>query len=226
MSKFYQTSVAQRRTPARIDAGPCLVSMRALFPVRAALAADDIIEMLVLPADCVLVDAVLDASDLDSGTTPALAYDVGLMSGPVGLSDLNRSVGAELFSGATTGQAAGMARASLRSAVAQLASDKNRSIGIKIGTAAATATVSATDGTNDRGFWEPNMAYAAGDYITLPNGLRVACTTAGTSGVAMPLEALSSAVKGGTVADGTVTWTHQDPYLALTITYRSVDNGL
>lgn len=226
MSTFHQTAVATRRTPARIDAGPCLVSMRALFPVRAALAANDIIEMLVLPADCVLVDAALDASDLDGHATPTLAYDVGLMSGPVGQIDLNRAVGAELFSGATTGQSAGMARASLRTAVAQMASDKNRSIGIKVSDAAATAVVSGTDGTNDRGFWQPSTVYASGDYITLPNGLRVACTTAGTSGVAMPLEAFSSAVKGGTVADGTVTWTHQDPYLALSITYRSVDNGL
>lgn len=226
MSTFYQTSVATRRTPARVDAGPCLVSMRALFPVRTALAANDIIEALVLPADCVLVDAVLDASDLDSNASPTLVYDVGLMSGPVGKIDLARSVGAELFDNATTGQSAGLARASLRTIVSQMASDKNRSIGIKIGTAAATAVVSGTDGTNDRGLWEANTAYAAGDYITLSNGLRVACTTAGTSGSTLPLEAFSSAVKGGTIADGTAEWTHQDPYLALTVTYRSVDNGL
>lgn len=226
MSKFYQTAVATRRTPARVDAGPCLVSMRAIFPIRAALVADDIIEALVLPADCVITDAVLDASDLDGHATPTLAYDVGLMSGPVGKIDLTRTVGAELFSAATVGQAAGMARASVRTALAQMAAGLNRSIGIKVSTAAATAVVSGTDGTNDRGFWEPGMDYAVGDYITLPNGLRVACTTAGISGASMPIEAFSSAVKGGTVADGTVTWTHQDPYLALTVTYRSVDNGL
>lgn len=226
MSTYYQTSVATRRTPARVEAGPCLVSMRAVFPVRTALVADDIIEALVLPADCVIVDAALDASDLDSNGTPTLAYDVGLMSGTVGKVDLTRSVGTELFSGATTGQAAGMAKASLRTVLSQMASGQNRSVGIKIDTAAATAVVSGTDGTNDRGFWQASTAYAAGDYITLENGLRVACTTAGTSGTSMPIEAFSSAVKGGTVADGTVTWTHQDPYLALTVTYRSVDNGL
>jgi len=226
MPTFYQTSVATRRTPARVDAGPCSVSMRAVFPVTAALGVGDVIEALVLPADCVLVNAVLDASDLDSHNTPALAYDVGLMSGAVGLKSLNRTVGAELFSGATVGQAAGIAETSLRTALAQMAADRNRSIGIKITTAAATAVVSGTDGTNFRGFWEPNTAYASGDYITLPNGLRVACTTAGTSGAVMPIESFSSAVKGGTVSDGTVTWTHQDPYLGLTVTYRSVDNGL
>lgn len=226
MSTFYQSDVVLRRTPARLESGPCVVSQRSLFPVRAAFAAGDIIEALVLPADHVIVDALIDADDLDGGT--ALVYDVGLMSGSVGLKDLNRSVGAQLFSGATTGQGAGIARATARTAFTQAPAPVDRSIGIKITTKPGTdLTLTAqADAVTARGLWQASTAYALKDYIILPDGRRARVTTAGTSGAAMPLEAFSSAVFGGTVTDGGVTWTITDPYIALTVNYRSTINGL
>lgn len=219
-----QSDVVTRRQPARVNAGPSVVSMRAVFPISAALAAGDIIEMLVLPADCVLVDAVLDADDLDSGASPTLAYDVGIMSGPVGLKDATRTVSNQIFSGATTGQAAGAARASARTAFTIEPKGVDRSIGIKVSTAAATAVVSSTSGTNNRGLWQANTVYAQNDYIILPNGLRAWASTAGTSGIDIPL-AFDSTLFGSTVTDGGVTWTIQDPYLALTVSYRSTYAG-
>lgn len=226
MATFYQSDVVLRRTPAPLEAGPCVVSQRSLFPVRAAFAAGDIIEALVLPADHVIVDAIIDADDLDGGT--ALVYDVGLMSGAVGLKDLNRSVGAQIFSGATTGQSAGIARATARTAFTQAPAPVDRSIGIKITTKPGTdLTLTAqADAVTAKGIWQPATAYALKDYIVLPDGRRARVTTAGTSGAAMPIEAFSSAVFGGTVTDGGVTWTITDPYLALTINYRSTINGL
>lgn len=226
MSTFYQSDVVLRRTPARLESGPCVVSQRSLFPVRAAFAAGDIIEALVLPADHVIVDALIDADDLDGGT--ALVYDVGLMSGSVGLKDLNRSVGAQLFSGATTGQSAGIARATARTAFTQAPAPVDRSIGIKITTKPGTdLTLTAqADAVTAKGLWQASTAYALKDYIILPDGRRARVTTAGTSGAAMPLEAFSSAVFGGTVTDGGVTWTITDPYIALTVNYRSTINGL
>lgn len=219
-----QSDVVTRRQPARVNAGPSVVSMRAVFPISAALAAGDIIEMLVLPADCVLVDAVLDADDLDSGASPTLAYDVGIMSGPVGLKDTTRTVSNQIFSGATTGQAAGAARASARTAFTIEPKGVDRSIGIKVSTAAATAVVSSASGTNNRGLWQASTAYAQNDYIILPNGLRAWASTAGTSGTDIPL-AFDSTLFGATVTDGGVTWTIQDPYLALTVSYRSTYAG-
>lgn len=224
MATYYQSPVVTRKVPARADAGPCTVSMRAVFPVKANLAQNDIIEMLVLPADHVIVDAVVDADDLDSATS--LDFDVGIMSGTPGLIDLNRTVGAQLFDGATTGQAAGVARATLRTAFVQMPANHDRSIGIKITTAPGTPVKSSTLGTNNRGFWQASTVYAVNDYIILPNGLRarVASGHNGTSGTTMPIEAFSSAVFTGTVSDGTVTWTIQDPYIALTVAYRSAFN--
>jgi len=228
MPTFYQSDVVLGRTPARIESGPCIVSQRSLFLVRAAFAAGDIIEALVLPADHVIVDALIDSDDLDAHATPALAYDVGLMSGSVGLKDLNRAVGAQLFSAATTGQAAGIARATARTAFTQAPASVDRSIGIKITTKPATdLTLTAqADAVTAKGLWQASTAYALKDYIILPDGRRARVTTAGTSGAAMPLEAFSSAVFGGTVTDGGVTWTITDPYIALTVSYRSTINGL
>jgi hypothetical protein len=66
----------------------------------------------------------------------------------------------------------------------------------------------------------------AGNSNSRPPTRNIQVTTAGTSGATMPIEAFSSAVFGGTVTDGGVTWTITDPYLALTINYRSTINGL
>lgn len=221
MPTFYQSNVVVNRRPAVVEAGPCIVSMRSLFPVRAAFAVGDIIESLVLPADHTVVDALIDSDDLDGAT--ALVYDVGLMSGAVGLKDLNRTVGAELFSGATVGQAAGIARATARTAFAILPAPADRSIGLKITTKPGTdlPLTAQADAVTNRGFWQPNTAYALKDYIVLADGRRVRVTTAGTSGTTQPLAAFGAAVFGGTITDGGVTWTMTDPYIALTVNYRA-----
>jgi hypothetical protein len=96
----------------------------------------DIIEMGFLPAYHTVSDVVLIADDLDTAT--ALALDVGLMSGTPGSTDTARTCGAELFSGATTGQAGGVARPTLASAFKILATETDRSIDIKIATQAGT----------------------------------------------------------------------------------------
>lgn len=223
MPTFYQSDVILKRKPAKLESGVCIVQQRSVFPVRAPIEASDIIEALVLPADHVITDAVIDSDDLDEHNTPALAYDVGLMSGVVGLKDLSRTVGTQLYSGATTGQAAGAVRPTLRTAFSILPSSVDRSVGIKITTAPATnRTLTAqADCVKNVGFWQPGTVYALKDFFTLPDGRRVRVTTAGTSGTTPPLEAFGAAVFGGTVTDGGVTWTMSDPYIALAISYRS-----
>lgn len=99
----------------------------------------DIIELGVLPAYHTVSDAVLVTDDLDTNGAPAMAVDVGLMSGTPGSTDSARTCGAELFSGATTAQTGGTARPTLASAFKIQATEADRSLGIKIATQAATA---------------------------------------------------------------------------------------
>lgn len=97
------------------------------------LAANDIVEIGVLPAYATIVDAYLDTDDLDSGTT--LVADIGIMSGEVGKADVARTVGNELFAATTALQAAGLVR--LNKGVRIASTDADRSIGIKATAGAA-----------------------------------------------------------------------------------------
>lgn len=117
-----------------------VIRNRFTFPVVAAtaIAANDILEIGCIPSNCEVVDIILDADDVDSGAEPAIVVDVGLMSGEWGEADDTRTCGAEFFSASTLLQAGGVARPSLKTAFRIAKSDKHRSIGIKVTTAAAT----------------------------------------------------------------------------------------
>lgn len=127
-------------------AGCAGVEVAQLFEIAlpaAALVANDIIELGVLPAYNSISDAILVCDDLDTGGAPAMAFDVGIMSGEVGDKDSVRTCGAEIFAASNVGQAGGVARTTLASAFTIGATDKDRSIGVKITTAAATQAVGA-----------------------------------------------------------------------------------
>lgn len=125
------------------DEGGEVYAIRYEYDVPTTVADGDILELGVLPESCRVVDAILDADDLDEGSVPAIELDVGLMSGNVG-EELDaagnaRTCGAELFDNATIAQGGGVVRASLASAfrIAPVAYD--RSIGVKFVANAATA---------------------------------------------------------------------------------------
>ena len=86
---------------------------RIIFASGVNLAINDVIELAVLPEDCVLVDWILCNDDFDSNTT--LQVRIGLMTGAPG--DAGRAlatVGAELLAtGSTTLQAAAITRGSV-----------------------------------------------------------------------------------------------------------------
>lgn len=103
------------------------------------LAVGDLIDLGILGAFSTVSDAILIADDLDTGT-PAIAFDVGIMSGTPGVDDNTRTVGAELFSGSTLAQAGGVARPTLATAFQIAKTDNHRSIGLKVTAAAATQT--------------------------------------------------------------------------------------
>lgn len=133
----------QRNTVTADCAGEEVAQLFEIALPAAALVANDIIELGVLPAYNSISDAILVCDDLDTGGSPALAFDVGIMSGEVGDKDSVRTCGAEIFAASNVGQAGGVARTTLASAFTIAATDKDRSIGVKITTAAATQAVGA-----------------------------------------------------------------------------------
>jgi len=107
------------------------------------LALNDIVEIGVLPAYAIPVDAHLDCDDLDTNGTPTITLDVGLMSGQVG-ADFNddgvtaRTIGSEFFAASNVGQAGGFARMTKSPKAIVADNNKDRSIGVKIAAGAAT----------------------------------------------------------------------------------------
>lgn len=131
--------------PYRVPAAECageVVAVRYEYDVPASVTLDDIIELGILPQYHRVVDMILDVDDLDSNASPTIKLDVGLMNGDVGEDTSDgvtaRTCGAEFFSQVTTAQGGGVVRPTLATAFRVAPTDKNRSIGVKIQTAAAT----------------------------------------------------------------------------------------
>lgn len=93
----------------------------------------------VLPAGHTVSDAILIPDDLDSNGSPAVTLDVGILTGTVGDSTSDRTCGAEIFSASTAAQTGTATRATLKSSFIILPTDADRSIGVKVAAAPATA---------------------------------------------------------------------------------------
>lgn len=115
-----------------------VTAMRFAHTLSSAPSAGDILELAQIPAGCRVIDMVLDSDDLDTNATPTIALDVGIMSGDFGVDDGARTCGAEFFSGDTVAQAGGTSRPSLKTAFRTSKTSKDRSIGVKFATGAAT----------------------------------------------------------------------------------------
>jgi len=118
------------------DAAGEVYAVRGEIALAAALALNDVIEMVKLPADCVPVDFAIDTDDLDTSATPALAMAVGFTAG----------TNAEFRAAAAVGQAAGLVRMDsvLAPRIAPTAAD--RVVGLKVTTAPATGATTGTIG--------------------------------------------------------------------------------
>jgi len=112
------------------------VTTRFTITVPATAAANDILEAVIIPAGTRPADIFIDADDVDGGA--GITFDLGVMSGAVGSKDPARTCGAEFFAASALGQTGGVAHPTLVSAYRVAASNVERSIGIKIKTAAAT----------------------------------------------------------------------------------------
>lgn len=142
---FRRSTQSASRVPALAAMAAALApTIMAEYVVTAATANTDIIEMLALPAGCVVSRVTLAIDDIDSANTVTL--DVGLMNGQYlnALDDAGsaRTCGAEFFSGDTTGRAGGVAVSAVRAGHMLAPSQSDRSIGVKI-TAAMTPVVGA-----------------------------------------------------------------------------------
>ena len=108
--------------------------------VTTEFALNDVIEMGALPAGMILLaPPVLVTEDLDTGAT--LTLDVGLMTGDylaaLDGSGAARTCGAEFFAGTTIGQTGGLVTSAVAAGMRLTPSLVDRSIGVKIASAAA-----------------------------------------------------------------------------------------
>lgn len=97
------------------------------------LAQNDIVELVQLPPQHVIVDAVLDSDDLDGGA--ALVMDVAIINS--GGTDVVANT--KVISDTTVGQTGGVARMDEQGAPRLAPSNSARNVGVKITTAAAAA---------------------------------------------------------------------------------------
>jgi hypothetical protein len=109
----------------------------------AGLTANDVIEMAILPAGYVPLEAKLVCDDIDSGGTPTLTLDIGVVSGVAGFFDNARTCGNEAVAASTVGQAGGVVIDSKAAFGLLAVSDADRGIGVKLAAAAATLVVGA-----------------------------------------------------------------------------------
>lgn len=135
----HQSEAAKGQTPVAYPAyAGHVVAQRYAFTVPANIVEGDIVEMACIPPGCRVIDVVMDSDDLDTGT-PAIIWDVGIMSGDWGVKDNARTCGDEFLDGVTVSQAGGVVRPTLAKAFRTSAAATARSIGAKLVTDAATA---------------------------------------------------------------------------------------
>jgi hypothetical protein len=113
------------------------------FTVPAGLVINDVVEMVILPAGYVPVDASAYFEDTDSNGAPAMTLDLGLISGVAGAADNARTGASEAFAASTVAQAGGVARPTKKDWGLIAPTSADRGIGFKVVAAAATLTAGA-----------------------------------------------------------------------------------
>ena len=136
MATLTATAASAQQPSITPDAAGEVYAVRGSIALAAALALNDVIEMVKLPADCVPVDFTIDTDDLDSDASPALALSVGFTAGTA----------AEFRAAAAVGQAAGVVRMDSVLAPRVAPTTADRTVGLKVTTAPATGATTGTIG--------------------------------------------------------------------------------
>lgn len=126
----------------------------------AQIAAGNIFDLGILPAFHTVVDMVLITDDLDSNGTPTITLDVGMLTGTPGDNvSSSRTCGAEFFSADTTARTGGVSRMSLATGFRVQPTGSDRSIGLKVNGAAATAAAGRVRALVSMAPMDPNIAF-------------------------------------------------------------------
>lgn len=139
--------------PAPIPVAQEVLSVKASVSLVAAdLLAGNVIDLAVLPADCVPVGYVLSSTDLDTNVAAAVTLDFGILNAAGNAISTDAADGGdEWIDGSTLGQAGGIALHTASKAAydvlgAVQASDEDRKVAVVIAVAPATAASTGTVG--------------------------------------------------------------------------------
>lgn len=143
MATLRQSTQVSTNLPVMSANGTEDVTLVGDFTVPAGLVINDVVEMVILPAGYVPTDATAYLEDTDANGAPAIALDLGIISGTAGALDNARTCGSEGIAGATTAQTGGVLRPTKKDWGLIAPTSADRGIGFKVGTAAATLTAGA-----------------------------------------------------------------------------------
>lgn len=113
------------------------------YVVTSTLIATDVLEMCVLPGGYVATTVKIMTEDLDANAAPTILMDAGFVSGVSFAVDNTRTCGAEAIAGSNVGQTGGVAIDNVATITLAAPLPTDRSIGLRIGAAAATLIVGA-----------------------------------------------------------------------------------
>lgn len=111
------------------------------------LQANDVLDIGIIPATSQVVNVVIDSDDVDTGGSPAFAFDVGVLSGDPGTTG-SRTCGNEFFAASNVAQTGGVARMAKAAGFRVAPVAKDTSVGVKITAAAATQATSGKIGVS------------------------------------------------------------------------------
>jgi hypothetical protein len=126
-------NVAAGKQPMPIPSGSEVVAVRLEAVLSTAPGANDTFYLADLPEDCVPVDCLLDAPDLDTNGAPTIAISAGFLN--AAKTDLD---GTAWIVASTIGQAGGLARPTTNTMVRTAPSSARKPVGLKFTAAAAT----------------------------------------------------------------------------------------
>lgn len=112
------------------------ITVFAQYALTAALALNDVIRMLTVPAGCIIADAVLVADDLDTGGAPAITLDVGIAGADTD----------QLFAASTVAQAGGVVRPTIATAFRDAATTADRTVQVLVKAGPATGATTGKIG--------------------------------------------------------------------------------